>query len=502
MRDPDAFLDRLWALEKTLVAHGFPAMPPWWRGTIERFERYAKRRLVVRKGRRVFASTCVAPRVAVAEMLYGEHPHLRGTPPHTYAFLSVRRDEAARRLRGVREILDVLGEKYTERGDTIELTSRPAVFSVITANYRASVGETVAFVWCDEVARWRDDDSGANPAEEVIGSLSPALATLPAAKMWLVSSPLSTADFHARSFDLGETEQQAVAFGTTWDINPSLTQEATRSIEPNERLWSREYAAIPQGAISAAFSQDDVTKSFGQMPWGYFPGTWTCLIDPSGGGNDPWAWGLVSWIHGPLAPQYLTQKKYVMADMWIEEYLRDEDGKPLRNPDYDTTNHPPRLRLGAYGQIEAARTRGFSLEAIVRDIVEKWCTPNDVYLIVGDQFESFALDSIIPRLGLKYRSLPWSNPSKIDAVRRFSSWLRDGVISIADDCYYTQELKRQLLSFDERITRSGTMTYSGRGTTHDDLVSLCLLAAAADAEGLISHSPYQQRTRRDISNLE
>lgn len=80
-RDAAIFLRRFWKLEERLVAAGMPAMPQWWRDTITRFYRGGKRRLVVRKGRRVFASTCVAPRLAVAEMLFGGHPHQPGTPP-------------------------------------------------------------------------------------------------------------------------------------------------------------------------------------------------------------------------------------------------------------------------------------------------------------------------------------------------------------------------------------------------------------------------------------
>src|SRR5262249_18277355 len=152
-RDTEVFLRRLWQLEDLLVANGFPAMPEWWRREIARFYRSGKRRWVIRKGRRVFASTCIAPRLAVAEMLYGQHPHLPGTPPLTYAFVSVKLDEAAKRLRGVTAILDVLGEGYKTRDNTIELDNRPATFAVVAANFRTNVGDTVAFAWLDEVSR-------------------------------------------------------------------------------------------------------------------------------------------------------------------------------------------------------------------------------------------------------------------------------------------------------------------------------------------------------------
>lgn len=249
VRDPARFLACLWAQERALVASGLPPLPDWWRRTIERFYLTGKSRLVVRKGRRVFASTAVAPRLAVAEMLFGDHPHIPGTPPLIFAFLSVQRREATARLAGIGAILDVLGVEHDIAGQTIRVANHPAEFQVITASFRATVGGTVAFAWCDEVSSWNDDKTSRNPAEQVIGTLAPALATLPDAKLFLVSSPLSTQDYHAKEFDRGDTEQQCVAFGTTWDINPTLTEEKTRAIEPNIRAWTRAYAAQPVDGV-------------------------------------------------------------------------------------------------------------------------------------------------------------------------------------------------------------------------------------------------------------
>lgn len=253
MRDPEQFLRAFWAQERALVAAGLEPLPEWWHREIDRFYRTGKLRWVIRKGRRVFASTCVAPRLAVAEMLFGEHPHVPGTPALVYAFLSVLRDEAAERLAGIGAVLDVLSVKHEIAGKTVRVVGRPAVFKVITASFRATVGGTVAFAWCDEVSSWNDDKTSRNPAEQVIGTLAPALATLPEARLFLVSSPLTTEDFHAKQFSLGETEHQCVSFGTTWEITRGsvrpLTEEDTRKKEPNLRAWTRAYAAQPVDGI-------------------------------------------------------------------------------------------------------------------------------------------------------------------------------------------------------------------------------------------------------------
>ena len=241
-------------------------MPDWWRREVNRFYRSGKQRWVIRKGRQVFASTCVAPRLAVAEMLFGEHVHMPGTPALIYAFLSVQRDESSRRLDGVTAILNVLGVGHAVAGTTVRLRDYPAVFKIITANHRASVGGTCAFAWCDEVSRWNDDKLSKNPAEQVVTSLSPALVTLPDARLFLVSSPLTTKDYHAREFDDGENEGRCVSFGETWVINPTMTEEETHRREPNLRAWTREYAAIPVDGVEEDWFGAAVDMAFAESP--------------------------------------------------------------------------------------------------------------------------------------------------------------------------------------------------------------------------------------------
>lgn len=251
MRDTELFLARLWAMEGELVREGLAPMPEWWRNTVNRFYRSGKGRLVVRKGRQVFASTCVAPRLAVAEALFGEHQHVRGTPPLEYAFVSVKKPEALKRLDdGIKPVLRALRLQFSERGETITLHDWPAKFIVMAASFRTAVGGTCPFAWLDEVSRWNDDKSGKNPAEQVVASIAPAQVTIPDSKMFLISSPLTDEDFHAKQYELGETENQAIAFGETWVINPTLTEEMTRKKEPEPRTWAREYAAIPSPVVT------------------------------------------------------------------------------------------------------------------------------------------------------------------------------------------------------------------------------------------------------------
>lgn len=504
-RDPAAFLRRLWALEDTLISAGFPAMPAWWRETIERHQRSGKRRLTVRKGRRVFASTCVAPRLAVAEMLFGEHPHLPGTPPNVFAFLSVKRGEAANRLRGIRAILDVLGEPYAERGETIELLNRPAVFAVMTANYRLSVGETVAFAWCDELARWRDDDAGANPAEQVIASIMPALATLPDAKMFLVSSPLGPDDYHARQFDLGETPGQCVAFGATWTINPTLPREKCQELEPDPKLFAREYGAIPWASASGAFEPEHVERCFRPVPdeSRFFPSLG--LLDSAAGkraGADQFTWGVVAYALPPPPAPYLMGEvpqwcsvRNVPKDRLPESVrhywregafsfpnpeqtrwgvMRDDAGNPIPNPEAKRPR-APLLVMRAVDSVSGAFQRQLVDGSIWENVRRLFRHAGAVH-VVGD---SYAEVDAHKELGWgNYTGVSWSSEDKMDAVYRLRQLMADGALILP----VHDRLKSELLGFTERVSPSGTVSYSARGSGKDDHVALLINAIIGERQ--------------------
>lgn len=490
-RDPRAFLAKVWKLEERLVRAGFPAMPAWWRREIERFYLSGKRRWVIRKGRRVFASTCVAPRLAVAEMLYGQHRHLPGTPPLIYAFLSVKRDEAGKRLRGVTAILDVLGEKYAEKGEAIELLTRPAIFAVVTANFRTNVGDTVAFAWLDELARWHDDALSANPAEQVVGSLAPALSTLPDAKLIMVSTPLGVEDFHAKQFDLGETAAQCVSFGATWEINPSLTREACEELEPDRKLFLREYGGVPQATLTEALDSDLVALTGRARPKLKFYRS-VLALDASGGSSCEFASGLVAYGIPPAIGEPLDHT-FPMVDEFGNEvadlYELAKPGVVKRDAQGNAI-----LKLGA------ARDRGPMLSVVAVDGFTNWTGSMGFEEIVealaakmhwggagvaiGDGYMAPALESEFRRHGLRFIGIPTSNTNKNSAMKRMRLLL-SGKRMLVDD----EQTRSQLCSYRERITATGITTHAAAAGARADRVSVIINALIGEEQGHLPWSP-------------
>ena len=193
-------------------------------------------------------------RVAVCEALHGGHV----IPPATLACSRSSRYGWARhaeRLRTLRDILQALGEPYTQRGDDVELPSRHTLFRVFAATIAGVSGPTCIGAVGDEAAKWRDAATGANPATEVLRSLRPTLLTQPRAKMFLSSSPLGNLDAHAEAYNEGDTQYQRVAGAASWVANPTVTEAQTPREEPNLDTWRREYAAIPlEGSEESFFS--------------------------------------------------------------------------------------------------------------------------------------------------------------------------------------------------------------------------------------------------------
>jgi hypothetical protein len=243
------------ALDRALVAKGFPSTSPWWLATIKAFLLAGKRQLVVRAGRRAGKSSTLC-RLAVCLALWGEHD----IPPGDLgivAFVSTTRDEASQRLRTIAAILEALGvgTKPIEFG--LEISSRRVGFKSFACSVASVSGPTCIAVIADEVAKWRDLETGANPAKEVLAALRPTMATQPNARMFLVSSPWGVDDAHATAFDAGETEFQGTAYAPTWIANPTLTEQETRALEPEPRTWAREYLASPAEGVSS-FTTDEI----------------------------------------------------------------------------------------------------------------------------------------------------------------------------------------------------------------------------------------------------
>jgi len=182
-------------------------------------------------------------------------------------FVSIDRGEASARLHTIKEILNVLGVAFDARGEEIAMSGdRRVLFRVATCSVSGTVGFTSVACFADEMARWESRDTAANPAREVMGSLRPTMATQPHAFEVCSSSPWSEEDYHHELFTAGDGEHQVTAHAATWEANPTLSEETTRALEPDQRVWLREYAAIPGGTVTESWFGSAVDAAIEKEP--------------------------------------------------------------------------------------------------------------------------------------------------------------------------------------------------------------------------------------------
>lgn len=217
------------------------------------------------------------------------------------------------------------------------------------------------------------------------------------------------------------------------------------------RAYRRDVEADFLEAVSAAFSAERVEKSFGTIPTGARLGAELCVIDAASGGEDEFTFAFIRWAMHGERPLFLVTK------------------------------------VGGFD------TRRHRANAVYSAIADE-CRRRGVRWVIGDQREAFLADAEFTRLGLRFHVVNWTNASKHLAVERLISWFRDETILLPR----VEKLRSQLLSFEQKTSPSGLVTYGSRKRTHDDYVALLLTAATADAEGLLPWSPYAARQAERI----
>lgn len=248
----------------------FPASP-WWLDVVSEALPREYRRVFCRVGRRGGKSSSIC-RFAVGEVfagLMGWAHDVSAGDVGTVVIVSAIKEQAGDRTDTIAAILDACKVDHKPRFQRVELKDGPYRFKAYAANKGAVVSQSTSVAMLDEVAHWRDDDSGKNPARAIIKALSPSMINDPDAIMWGISSPWVEDDVHAVELESAREHPRRGAYeAPTWIANPTLTEQDTRDEEEDDVVWAREYAAIPmRGDVRAWFDAsaiDDALKGFSE----------------------------------------------------------------------------------------------------------------------------------------------------------------------------------------------------------------------------------------------
>jgi hypothetical protein len=197
-----------------------------------------------------------------------------------------------RYLTAILQSVPMLAEMI-ERADTesVDLNNGISI-EITTASYRTIRGYTVVAALCDETAFWRSDDS-ANPAEEILAALRPAMATIPDAMLIGIGSPYrrSGVMYDAWRRHYGKDDSSVfVVQADTRTLNPTVPQSVIdEAMERDPAAASAEYGAQFRSDVGSFLDLDLIERAVevGRRERAPLRGVeYTGFTDPSGGAHD------------------------------------------------------------------------------------------------------------------------------------------------------------------------------------------------------------------------
>lgn len=133
---------------------------------------------------------------------------------------------------------------------------------ITTASYRTIRGYTVVAALCDEISFWRSEDS-ANPADEILAALRPAMSTIPGALLIGLGTPYKRSgplyDSYRRHY--GQDSPVLVIQADTRTMNPTVSQSVIdRALELDPIAATAEYLAQFRSDVGTFLDSDLIGK--------------------------------------------------------------------------------------------------------------------------------------------------------------------------------------------------------------------------------------------------
>ena len=173
---------------------------------------------------------------------------------------------------------------YKIRSDEIELKNG-VVIACRPCSYIAVRGVPIICVICDEMAFWRHEETAANPEQEVIDAIRPAMAALVNTKIVKISTPFRKDGILWREFQKRTELRHLVWQLSTEEMNPAVSKqflEAAR--QDNEQTFRREHLAEftdnVLGWITPEILEPCVLRGLRELPR-VSNGTYVAAVDPA-----------------------------------------------------------------------------------------------------------------------------------------------------------------------------------------------------------------------------
>lgn len=308
--------------------------------------------------------------------------------------------ELFRTLRGFFDLPALKPLVVSETAETIELVTG-VVLMCIPCNSRAARGLPISTLLLEEFSQFLDSD-GNQSDEQMYRALSPSIAQFgDEGRIVILSTPRGTRGaFHRLFKQAGERPDGFVMHLPTWEMNPVLTQEALRQLEPDEMVFEQEFAASFT-AISGGFISTSLVLRQTSIPE-HRHGRRTLALDPAFDGDD---FGLA------------------LSCVPIDEDGRETDTVYLE-------------------WVDVMRKPGFE-QAMdrVAELAREW----EVEQVITDQMAQRAVVEGLSKRGVTCHRVPWTGrakdgKSKHSRYGKFKTMLGQGRLWLVDDAELRQEI--------------------------------------------------------------
>jgi hypothetical protein len=294
-------------------------------------------------------------------------------------------------------------------------------------------GESVVAVICDEMAFWQHEETAANPEEEVLAALRPAMATFPNAKLIKISTP-----YRKEGILWQEFQQRAELDHLVWqlpspEMNPTLQPHILekmrrRSEEKFRREFLAEFTDNIAGWIVPEVLDPCIIPGRSELPR-VRNATYVAAVDPALKGNDFALAILHRQGEGPLVvdrvARWTGSKKAPLGYEWVCE--------------------------------EIAR--------LLKDY--------RINRVMGDQHCAVVISQHFLKLGIKYEECTFGTHTRAELFGNLKHLLIQRKVELLNE----PTLLRQFRSLEERKTARGQIDIRPRSGTKDDLAVAIALAA-------------------------
>jgi hypothetical protein len=323
--------------------------------------------------------------------------------------------------------------------ESLDLNNQISI-EITTASFRTNRGRTVVCFIGEETPYWRSEES-ANPDQEILASVRPAMATIPNALLFCIGSPYRRAGAMYETYKrhYGHDSPILVVQATSQQMNPCIPDSViTRAMEVDPVAAQSEFFAQFRNDIGSFLDSDSIDRSIecGRQERSPQPDIqYVAFCDPSGGAHDSMT----------LAIAHRTT------------YRTPRSAQEER----DQRERPPRVVL----DVCRAVVPPFSPDAVVKEFCQVLRTYH-CSTVVGDRYSMEWVRESFARQGILYKhSELTASECYLEALPLFMT----GCVELLDIRKLTMELQQ----LERRTGRSGKDSVSHPPSGHDDLANSC-----------------------------